>query len=75
MKWAKSPPSLVCIRGRRRVWWTAWQSWTQVENYSAIHNLPFASKANGYEGLDTELLINNDKGGQPYRPAEKLDGR
>ena len=40
---------------------TAWQSWTQVENYSAIHNLPFASKANGYEGLDTELQINNDK--------------
>lgn len=40
---------------------TAWQSWTQVENYSAIHNIPFASKSNGYEGLDTELLINNDK--------------
>jgi len=40
---------------------TAWQSWTQVENYSAIHNIPFASKANGYEGLDTELQINNDK--------------
>jgi sn-glycerol 3-phosphate transport system substrate-binding protein len=40
---------------------TAWQSWTQVENYSAIQNIPFASKANGYEGLDTELLINNDK--------------
>lgn len=38
---------------------TAWQSWTQVENYSAIHNIPFASKANGYEGLDTELMINN----------------
>lgn len=38
---------------------TAWQSWTQVENYSAIHNIPFASKANGYQGLDTELLINN----------------
>lgn len=40
---------------------TGWQSWTQVENYSAMHDLPFASKANGYEGLDTELLINNDK--------------
>ncbi len=40
---------------------TAWQSWTQVENYSAMHNIPFASKANGYEGLDTELMINNDK--------------
>jgi sn-glycerol 3-phosphate transport system substrate-binding protein len=38
---------------------TSWQSWTQVENYSAIHDLAFASKANGYEGLDCELLINN----------------
>lgn len=38
---------------------SAWQSWIQVENYSAIHNIPFASKANGYEGLDVELLINN----------------
>ncbi len=38
---------------------TAWQSWTQIENYSAIHNIPFASKANGYEGLDCELKINN----------------
>ena len=40
---------------------TAWQSWTQVENYSAIHNIPFATKANGYEGLDCELTINNPK--------------
>lgn len=40
---------------------TAWQSWTQVENYSAIHNIPFASRSNGYEGLDTELMINNEK--------------
>ncbi len=38
---------------------TAWQSWTQIENYSAIHNTAFASKANGYEGLDCELMINN----------------
>ncbi|MGA6925535.1 MAG: sn-glycerol-3-phosphate ABC transporter substrate-binding protein UgpB [Desulfosarcina sp.] len=40
---------------------TSWQSWIQVENYSAIHDLPFASKSNGYEGLDTELLINNEQ--------------
>ncbi len=40
---------------------TAWQSWTQIENYSAIHNIPFATRANGYEGLDTKLLINNEK--------------
>ena len=38
---------------------TSWQSWVQVENYSAIHDLAFASKADGYEGLDCELLINN----------------
>lgn len=38
---------------------TSWQSWTQVENYSAVHDLAFASKANGYEGLDCELQINN----------------
>lgn len=38
---------------------TSWQSWVQVENYSAIHDIPFASKANGYEGLDCELEINN----------------
>jgi len=38
---------------------TGWQSWVQIENYSAIHDLPFASKSNGYEGLDCELTINN----------------
>jgi sn-glycerol 3-phosphate transport system substrate-binding protein len=38
---------------------TSWQSWIQVENYSAIHDIPFATKANGYEGLDCELKINN----------------
>ncbi|WP_300671045.1 sn-glycerol-3-phosphate ABC transporter substrate-binding protein UgpB [Desulfoluna sp.] len=38
---------------------TAWQSWVQVENYSAIHNIPFATLSNGYEGLDVELTINN----------------
>jgi sn-glycerol 3-phosphate transport system substrate-binding protein len=37
---------------------TAWQSWTQIENYCAIHNLPFATRANGYEGLDCELAFN-----------------
>lgn len=38
---------------------TGWQSWTQIENYSAIHNVPFATMANGYKGLDVELEINN----------------
>jgi len=37
---------------------TAWQSWIHLENFSAYHNVPFATKANGFEGLDTELAFN-----------------
>ena len=38
---------------------TAWQSWIHLENYSAYHNVPFATKDNGFAGLDTELVFNN----------------
>ena len=38
---------------------TQWQQWTLLENYSAWHNVPFASKQNGFGGLDTELLFNS----------------
>lgn len=37
---------------------TAWQSWVHLENFSAYHNVPFASKDNGFSGLDTELSFN-----------------
>ena len=37
---------------------TAWQSWVHLENFSAWHNVPFATKENGYAGLDTELTFN-----------------
>ena len=39
---------------------TAWPSWIHVETFSALHDVPIASKANGFGGLDTELLISND---------------
>ncbi|SNY93568.1 carbohydrate ABC transporter substrate-binding protein, CUT1 family (TC 3.A.1.1.-) [Cohaesibacter sp. ES.047] len=39
---------------------TAWQSWIHLENLSAYHNVPFASKENGFAGLDTELMLNGD---------------
>lgn len=39
---------------------TAWQSWIHLENLSAYHNVPFASQANGFGGLDTELMLNGD---------------
>ncbi len=38
---------------------TAWQSWIHLENFSAYHDTPFASKDNGFAGLDTELMFNS----------------
>ena len=38
---------------------TGWQSWVQLENFSALHNVSFASKANGFGGFDTELAFNS----------------
>ncbi len=37
----------------------AWVSWTQIENFSAWHNLPLATKANGLEGPEAVLEFNN----------------
>lgn len=38
---------------------TAWQSWIHLENFSAYHNTPFATKDNGFAALDTELSFNS----------------
>jgi sn-glycerol 3-phosphate transport system substrate-binding protein len=38
---------------------THWPSWVNIENFSALHNVPLATNQNGFGGLDTELLINN----------------
>ena len=35
-----------------------WQSWSMLENFSAWHDVPFATKENGFAGLDTELVFN-----------------
>jgi sn-glycerol 3-phosphate transport system substrate-binding protein len=37
---------------------TAWQSWIHLENLSAYHDVPFATKENGFAGTDTELSLN-----------------
>ncbi|WP_404379913.1 sn-glycerol-3-phosphate ABC transporter substrate-binding protein UgpB [Caenispirillum salinarum] len=39
---------------------TGWQSWVQLENFGAMHNVPFATKANGFEGIDTSLVFNQE---------------
>jgi len=32
--------------------------WSLIENYSAINDQPFATKSNGFDGLDTEFVYN-----------------
>jgi len=39
---------------------TAWPTWIQLEQYSALHNLPFATKSDGFDGLDAELVFNSN---------------
>ncbi|HEX7004621.1 MAG TPA: sn-glycerol-3-phosphate ABC transporter substrate-binding protein UgpB [Trueperaceae bacterium] len=39
---------------------SAWQTWIQLENFSAWHDLPFATLNNGYGGLGTEMAIDNE---------------
>lgn len=37
-----------------------WQSWTQIENYSAWHDIAIGTEENGFGGLSTEFSFNND---------------
>lgn len=38
-----------------------WQSWTQIENYAAWHDIPLGTKDNGFGGLDTELKLTDER--------------
>ncbi len=37
---------------------TTWQSWVQLESFSAWHNTELATKNNGFDGLDARLKLN-----------------
>ena len=37
---------------------TGWQSWTQLESFSAWHNQPFATEQNGFAGAHPRLVFN-----------------
>jgi sn-glycerol 3-phosphate transport system substrate-binding protein len=39
-----------------------WPSWTMIENMHAWHDQPFATKQNGFGGLDVQLQINGEFG-------------
>ena len=38
---------------------TGWQSWVQIENFSAWHDQPIGTMANGFAGMDTEFVFNS----------------
>ena len=38
---------------------TSWPTWLNIEQFSAIHDIPVATLANGFGGLGTELRTNN----------------
>ncbi len=38
---------------------SAWFTWAQYEQYSAIHNIPFATAANGFNGLGAVLKLDS----------------
>ena len=48
---------------------TSWPSWINVENFSAYHNLPLSTEANGFNGLDAVLTFNNPMVVRPHRAA------
>lgn len=41
--------------------WATNDSWASMEQFSAIHNQPIATKGNGYFGLDAEVVFNKTK--------------
>ena len=46
------------IAGHKCPFTTSWISWTQLESFSAWHNVLFATQNNGFGGLGTRLAIN-----------------
>jgi sn-glycerol 3-phosphate transport system substrate-binding protein len=54
---------IIAAGGAKCGFSTGWPSWTMVENMHATHDQPFASKRNGFDGVDgVELLINREFG-------------
>ena len=49
----------VVASGAKCGFTSQWQTWALIENFGALHDLPFATKANGFGGIDIELKINS----------------
>ena len=42
---------------------TVWQGWTQLESFSAWHNVPIRDQENGFGGMDARLVFNGAAAG------------
>ena len=51
--------ALLKANGHKCPLTTSWISWTQLESFSAWHNVEFATKRNGFNGLDARLAFNS----------------
>ena len=45
--------------GHRCPFTTAWQGWTQLESFSSWHNVEYATRGNGLQGLDARLKVDS----------------
>lgn len=54
----ESTANALLRSGARCGFTSQWQSWIQLENLSAWHDVPFATKQNGIAGYDIELKFN-----------------
>src|SRR5262249_18945297 len=59
--WYQMQDALLEVREKRTAQCgltTTWPSWVMLENLLAWHNEAFASRNNGFEGLDAQLTFN-----------------
>ena len=47
------------VRGQECPYTSGWPAWMHIENFSAWHNVPMATKENGMGGLDTVFTFNS----------------
>src|SRR6478609_23266 len=58
--WEEMAPAMEKLKssGAACSFTTGWQSWVQLESFSAWHNVPFGTLQNGFGGLGTRLEFN-----------------
>ncbi len=56
---AEAAHKIIAAKGAKYGFTTGWQSWVQIENFSAWHNVPIGTRSNGFDGLDTVFRFNS----------------